>query len=146
MSIPTPVASSGKNTTLTSSSIGGIVGGAAALVSIVGIVVVVCMRRRARRNREQRRQNSKVTALPFMMAGPGNSNYPRRVGEKNNRGLRRSEPPPPTADEQRGRGMDSQVLARLDMIMESVRRLEEADRDRERDRQEAPPDYTSNRS
>ncbi|KAK1217893.1 hypothetical protein PQX77_019447 [Marasmius sp. AFHP31] len=107
------------------------------------------------------------------MAGPGNPNYPRRVGEKNNRGLRHSGPPP-TADDQRvgradsemlaklnilieraarsspgpavdghSRGTDLEVLAKLDIIMDKVARLEE---DRGREEERAPPDYASNRS
>ncbi|KAK1219563.1 hypothetical protein PQX77_017752, partial [Marasmius sp. AFHP31] len=78
--------------------------------------------------------NFKVTAVPYMTVGP------RRVrGWEKNRSLGHSGSPPTTY----GGGMDSQVLARLDMIMERIARLEEADR--ERDREEAPPDYTSNR-
>ncbi|KAK1219560.1 hypothetical protein PQX77_017749 [Marasmius sp. AFHP31] len=158
-----------------STAIGGAVGGAVASVVIFGIVVVVCMRKRARRNREHRRrwrQNFTVTALPAMTAVPGNSNYPRRVGGKN-REMRHSGPPPmaddqrvdqvdsealvklnmlieraarsspgPAVDGQSG-GTDLEVLAKLDMIMERVARLEE---DRDREEEEPPPDYASNRS
>ncbi|KAK1219559.1 hypothetical protein PQX77_017748 [Marasmius sp. AFHP31] len=100
------------------------IGGAVGLVAILGIVIVMCMCKRAQKNREHRRrrwtQNFTVIALPqIMMAGPGNPNYPRRV-----------------ADDQGGGRADSEVLAKLNIIMESVARLEA----------EAPPDYASNRS
>ncbi|KAK1217891.1 hypothetical protein PQX77_019445 [Marasmius sp. AFHP31] len=121
-------------------TIGGIVGGVAALVIILGIAIVMYMRRRAQKNRERRRrqrtQDFTVTALPqIMMAGPGNLSYPQRVVEKS-RGLKHSGLPP-MADDQRGGQADSEMLAKLNMIMESVARIE-ADRDRE---EEAPPDY-----
>ncbi|KAK1219557.1 hypothetical protein PQX77_017746 [Marasmius sp. AFHP31] len=121
--------------TLFSATIGGVVGGVVALGLILGIAIVMCMRRRAQRTRDHRRrrrtQNFTVTVLPqIMMVGPGNPNYPRRVGEKNNRGLRHSGPPP-TADDQRGGRADSEVLAKLNIIMERVARLEEADRERQ---------------
>ncbi|KAK1217890.1 hypothetical protein PQX77_019444 [Marasmius sp. AFHP31] len=144
-------ATSGNKTTISDSgTIGGIVGAAIALVLILGIAIRVCMREWTQKSRDRRQrrrtQNFTVTALPqIMMAGSGNPNYPRKVGEKKkNRGVRHSGPPPPTVDDQRAGRADSEMLAKLNMIMERVARLEEADR--ERDREEAPPDYTSNRS
>ncbi|KAJ8075978.1 hypothetical protein PM082_021610 [Marasmius tenuissimus] len=102
----------------------------------------------------ERQQNDEQATTPAassdsQMSGP--RDYPRRVSEKKNRGLRHPRHirghPPTVADDRRGRGMgsESQVLAKLDMIIERVSRLESGT-DRDRDREEAPPDYTSNRS
>ncbi|KAL0062519.1 hypothetical protein AAF712_010558 [Marasmius tenuissimus] len=185
-----------------SATIGGAVGGAVGAVLIIVVVIVWARRSRAGNlrtgwiatglNRRRRpRPNLQVTALPITAVEPehvsektrergrprvdspgptitddqrvGRSREGDSPGEDQRARARgtdsevlakldmimervaRSSPGPTVGvDDQRARGPDSEVLAKLDMIMERVARLEEADRDR--DMEEAPPDYTSNRS
>ncbi|KAK1233551.1 hypothetical protein PQX77_003287 [Marasmius sp. AFHP31] len=165
-----------------SATIGGAVGGAIALILTV-VIILVARRRRNRGGhrqdgwfatgfcrRRRERQNLKVSALPITTPGP------ERVAEKTRERRHQVDSPGPTVtdDSQRVAGPDSEVLAKLnmliervggsspgpavdhgqgrgtdpevlaaklDMIMERVARLEE-----DRDREEAPPDYVSNRS
>ncbi|KAK1219558.1 hypothetical protein PQX77_017747 [Marasmius sp. AFHP31] len=144
-----------------SATIGGVVGGVVGL--ILTVVVIVIVRRRRNRGshrqegwfttgRRRQRPNLQVTALPITTPEPehvveksrerrhqnADSPGPTVTGDQ---GAAMSSPGP-AVDGQSG-GRDSAVLAKLDMIMESVARLEA---DRDRDREEAPPDYTSNRS
>ncbi|KAL0062518.1 hypothetical protein AAF712_010557 [Marasmius tenuissimus] len=144
-----------------SATIGGAVGGAVGLVLIL-VAAVVWVRRNQVLNRRQRRQNFKVTALPITTMGP------EHVPEKT-RELSRPQDDflgPTVPDDQR---VDSELLARFDMIMERVARSREVDSpgDEQRTRArgtdsevlakldiimervarlEAPPDYASNRS
>ncbi|KAK1234401.1 hypothetical protein PQX77_002402 [Marasmius sp. AFHP31] len=177
----TPTAATQGVSNKSSATIGGAVGGAIALILTV-VVILVARRRRNRGGhrqagwfatgfgRRRRRQNLKVSALPITTPGP------ERVAEKTRERRHQVDSPEPTVtdDSQRVAGPDSEVLAKLnmliervggsspgpavdhgqgrgtdpevlaaklDMIMERVARLEE-----DRDREEAPPDYVSNRS
>ncbi|KAJ8075982.1 hypothetical protein PM082_021614 [Marasmius tenuissimus] len=199
---PTTAAQVAGHKSSASATIGGAVGGTVGAVLIIVAVVFWVRRNRAGRlrtgwistalNRRQRqRPNLQVTALPIAAVEPEHvsektreRSRPRvdspgptvtddqRVGRSREidslgddlrgraRGtdsevlakldmimerVARSSPGPTVGvNDQRARGTDSEVLAKLDMIMERVTRLEEADRDR--DMEEAPPDYTSNRS
>ncbi|KAK1228947.1 hypothetical protein PQX77_007987 [Marasmius sp. AFHP31] len=129
------------------SAIGGIIGGVITALLILATVfaVFICIRRlRAQRHRECRhrrlRQNLRITALPIMTTEPGvNVGTPREKIEAL-RNQDRGDGLPSTVDIQRA-GLDVEVIARLDMMMERIARLEE-----DRDREEAPPDYVSTRS
>ncbi|KAK1217888.1 hypothetical protein PQX77_019442 [Marasmius sp. AFHP31] len=166
-----------------SATIGGAVGGAVGLILIVVVVVVWMGRNRGRPHhqaggfaiglgRHQRqRPNLQVTALPITTPGP------EHVVEKT-RECRQwdvdSPGPTVTDDSHRVGGPDSEVLAKLDMIMERVarsspgptvdhghsggtdpgvlakldmimERVARLEEDRDRE-EEAPPDYVSNRS
>ncbi|KAJ8075985.1 hypothetical protein PM082_021617 [Marasmius tenuissimus] len=168
---PENTTSIGKKTTLSSGTIGGIAGGVVGLVLIIVVAAVGVRRNRMlnRRRRRRQRQNFEVTALPITAVGP------ERVVEKTRGPGRPQDVGSPVTDDQRAdsellarfgmimeraarswevdsprdgqramaRGTDSEVLAKLDMIMERVARLEDRERAEE---EEAPPDYTSNRS
>ncbi|KAK1234399.1 hypothetical protein PQX77_002400 [Marasmius sp. AFHP31] len=164
-----------------SATIGGAVGGAIALIlTVVGIVIVWRRRNRGGHHqagwfatgfvRRRRRQNLKVSALPIttrvesehvaektrerrhQVDSPGPTvadDSQRTVGGPDSEVLAKlnmliervgGSSPGPAVDGQ-SRGTDPEVLAKLDLIMERVARLEE-----DRDREEAPPDYVSNRS
>ncbi|KAK1219561.1 hypothetical protein PQX77_017750 [Marasmius sp. AFHP31] len=144
-----------------SATIGGAVGSAVGLILTIVVIVIVRGRRNrggyhqaewfamvfSRRRRRRQRPNLEVTALPITTVGP------KHVAEKTRECRHQVDSPRPTVtDDQRAarsspgpvldgqsRGADSEVLAKLNMIMQSVARLEA-----DRDRQEAPPDYTSN--
>ncbi|KAK1233554.1 hypothetical protein PQX77_003290 [Marasmius sp. AFHP31] len=169
--------------------IGVVVGGTVSLILAAVVVIVIVRRNRGRphrqagwfttgfRRRRRERQNLKVTALPIATPGP------EHVAEKTRERRHQVDSPGPTVtDDQRvpgpavdgqSGGTDSEMLAKLNMLIERAARsspgpavdgqsrgmdLEvlakldmimekvarlEEDRGRE---EEAPPDYVSNRS
>ncbi|KAK1215596.1 hypothetical protein PQX77_021807 [Marasmius sp. AFHP31] len=172
--------------------IGVVVGGTVGLILAAVVVIIIVRRRRNRgrphrqagwfttgfRRRRRERQNLKVTALPITTPGPEHAAEKSR--ERRHQNADSSGPtvtddqrvPGPAVDGQ-SRGTDSEMLAKLNMLIERAARsspgpavdgqsrgmdLEvlakldmimekvarlEEDRGRE---EEAPPDYVSNRS
>ncbi|KAJ8075981.1 hypothetical protein PM082_021613 [Marasmius tenuissimus] len=168
--IPTTAAQVAGHESSASATIGGAVGGAVGAILIVVVIIIIWVRRSRGGYRQagwimltavnrcrRQRPNLQVTALPITTVGPERvvektqELSRQRLGSRgltatNDRGIARSRGVDSSGEDQRARarGTDSEVLVKLDMIMERVTRLEEADRDR--DMEEAPPDYTSNRS
>ncbi|KAJ8075980.1 hypothetical protein PM082_021612 [Marasmius tenuissimus] len=170
--IPTAAAAGNEST----ATIGGAVGGAIGVI-LIAVVVVVWIRRKrgehfqvvlkvyttgwlATGSDRRQRPNFKVTALPITTTGP------EHVTEKTRERRKQVDFPGPIVDDQR---VDSELLARLDMIMERVARSQEVDSPEDNQRAsargtdsevlakldiimervarlEAPPDYTPNRS
>ncbi|KAK1215594.1 hypothetical protein PQX77_021805 [Marasmius sp. AFHP31] len=173
----TPTTGAQETDNKSSATIGSAVGGAVGLILTV-VVIVIIRRRRYRGSHRQdggfatgRRPNLQVKALPTTTVEPEhvvektrelkhqNVDSPgltvtddsQRVGGPDSEVLAKLDmliesvgrsSPGPAIDGQ-SRGTDPEVLAKLDMIMERVARLEE---DRDREEEEPPPDYASNRS